>query len=72
VQRGLIAKICPQSSPRWQSAFSLPEFNISSFTEDCLVLDVIVPKLAFDNASIVEQGELVGASVLVWIHVCLS
>lgn len=33
-------------------------------TEDCLVLDVLVPKTVFD-----EQSKSKGAPVLVWIYV---
>ena len=57
-----------------QTEFNSSSFNVSSgggglptvdprTTEDCLFLDVVVPKKIFDNA-----GSGSGAAVLVWIY----
>lgn len=37
-------------------------------TEDCLFLDVMVPRKVFDKRSSKGKGRKKGAAVLVWIH----
>jgi cholinesterase len=37
-------------------------------TEDCLFLDVMVPKKVFDKRSLTSKGATSGAAVMVWIH----
>ena len=57
-----------------KNASSSPVVTDPRTTEDCLVLDVLVPKAIFDlgQQSHVTRSQTKGAPVLVWIYVSTS
>jgi carboxylesterase type B len=79
VQNGLYGNICPQASPAWEliaeillgavppnTTFSIPP-PAPNESEDCLFLDVVVPKEVLNRAAQGYTGRGRGAPVLVWI-----
>ncbi|OCK81308.1 alpha/beta-hydrolase [Lepidopterella palustris CBS 459.81] len=68
IQDGSYGKVCPQGYPLWMET-ALETNNVTYYTspdlpesEDCLFLDVIVPRQVF------EDPHIPAARVLVWIH----
>ncbi|KAL3425899.1 acetylcholinesterase [Phlyctema vagabunda] len=60
VQDGSYGKICPQAYARWQLGANVLNPPAENESEDCLFLDVVVPKTVYEsNASV---------PVLVWFH----
>lgn len=63
VQDGRYGKICPQAYTPWQSAALVTAPPGEHESEDCLFLDVVVPRSLWDA-----RGGNVSRPVIVWIH----
>lgn len=60
VQDGLYGNICPQAIPSWILGARALNPGASNENEDCLFLDVVVPKSVYDSKT--------SAPVVLWIH----
>lgn len=63
IQTGAYGNICPQAFAGWQIGALALNPGANNENEDCLFLDVVVPKLVFDNKTRIKL-----VPVIIWLY----